>query len=207
MKRLIMLILLSVVSISLVGCASMDDLRNGMNAIDSFWGETNEKYLSKYGNRSYPVDINTSVNAMNSVMDNFGYNLTNEYKESSTELHITYKGIAPSPLSKDEFKKVKMVEEPMMQAIAANEVGSFTSSFFVLSDGDDFELVVKVDFKEVDSITNIKFNFNMYYREKDTYKIYGEYPPPEAVKIAMSKTWGQFETQLKNITGKQLKQI
>ena len=207
MKKIILLILIFVIANSLLGCASMNELRRGMNAIDSFWGETNKKYLNKYGERTYTIDIGTSVSAMNAVMTAFNINIVNEYRSSNKEIIIKYKGTSSSVLSKDEFQKVKKVEEPMMQSIAATEVGNFTSNFFLLTNGDDFNIVIKVNFKEVNFNTRIYFDFEMHPKKEDTYDLYGDNPPPESVKIALDKAWSAFEGQVKKITGVKVTQL
>ncbi len=218
MKKPCLLILMFIIASSLIGCASMDQLRRGLNAVDSFWGETNEKYLSKYGERTYSIDINTAVSAMHKAINDISdLSLDDEHRISKTESYIIYKGIVSTILSKEEFKKLKKVEEPMMQAIAANEVGDFTSHFLVLTHGDNFNIIVKITFKELDTNfsisknlrpnTHIKFNFKMYPNKEDKHGLYGENPPPEGVKIALVKVWNSFDDQIKNITGNEAVQV
>ena len=57
-------ILLGIVS----GCVSMQQMQNGMNEIDTFWGEANQKIISSKGTRIYPNKVIDCWNAANLVL-------------------------------------------------------------------------------------------------------------------------------------------
>ena len=105
-----------------------------MGAITSAWRNNNFKYLQKDGVRVYKMEIEAAKQSSFAAMKELGFQLQNDTTDRSANVaYLDFKAIAPAPLSKEEYQKVKEVEEPMMQAIASTEVGDFTSSMYVLS--------------------------------------------------------------------------
>jgi hypothetical protein len=207
MQRIFLIVLLLSGFIS-GGCASKAEIQLGMDAINNTWRNTNFKYLQKYGVRVYKMDIQAAKQSSLAAMKDLGFQLNNDNTDQSTKVaYLGFKGIAPAPLSKEEFKKVKEVEEPMMQAIAATEVGSFTSNMFYLSNSKDFEIIVNIKMIENLPKTNIYLDFNMYYRKPNPFIMYGDQPPPEAVKMSIKKFWNAFDKNANSITGLSIDQL
>ncbi len=82
-----------------------------------------------------------------------------------------------------------------MQAMAANHVGQFTSGFFYLNSGQNEVLVDVTLNSQTQDATNVKVDFRLRYIGKASL-IYGDNPPPEAVRLGLKKWWGAFDSAL-----------
>ena len=175
------------------GCISMQQMQNGMNEIDAFWGEANQKIISSKGTRSYPNRTIDCWNAAKESAIQLGFTITEESKNSL----LTAQALTPTPFTVDEYKAIKTIEEPMMQAIAANHVGKFYSNFYYLDEGGEFYVTVKVQISpEADDKSSVRVAFRIDPKEDIKGFIYGHNPPPESVRKGLEKWWYVFENNL-----------
>ncbi|WP_107786605.1 hypothetical protein [Nitrosomonas ureae] len=175
------------------GCISMQQMQNGMNEIDAFWGEANQKIISSKGTRSYPNRTIDCWNAAKESAIQLGFTITEESKYSL----LTAQALTPTPFTVDEYKAIKTIEEPMMQAIAANHVGKFYSNFYYLDEGGKFYVTVKVQITpEADDKSSVRVAFRIDPKEDIKGFIYGHNPPPESVRKGLEKWWYVFENNL-----------
>jgi len=182
-------ILLGIVS----GCVSMQQMQNGMNEIDAFWGEANQKIISSKGTRIYPNKAIDCWNAAKESAIQLGFTITEESNNSI----LTAQALTPTPFTVDEYKSIKTIEEPMMQAIAANHVGKFYSNFYYLDEGGEFYVTVKVQISpEADDKSSVRVAFRIDPKEDIKGFIYGHNPPPESVRKGLEKWWYVFENNL-----------
>ncbi|PXX14771.1 hypothetical protein C8R27_11355 [Nitrosomonas ureae] len=171
----------------------MQQMQNGMNEIDAFWGEANQKIISSKGTRSYPNRTNDCWNAAKESAIQLGFTITEESKNSL----LTAQALTPTPFTVDEYKAIKTIEEPMMQAIAANHVGKFYSNFYYLDEGGKFYVTVKVQITpEADDKSSVRVAFQIDPKEDIKGFIYGHNPPPESVRKGLEKWWYVFENNL-----------
>lgn len=182
-------ILLTLIS----GCVSMDQMQNGMNEIDSFWGEVNHKIISSNGSRIYSKELDQCIDAARKTSIQLGFTIK---EESNTS--ITISALTPAPFTLDEYKAIKIIEEPMMQAIAANHVGKFYSNFYTLDKGGKFYVTGKVGFipQKMNNKTLVKISFRIDPKNEIKGFIYGHNPPPESVRKGLEKWWNAFEHNL-----------
>ncbi|MDV6348610.1 hypothetical protein R2083_13895 [Nitrosomonas sp. Is35] len=184
-------ILLGIVS----GCVSMQQMQSGMDEINSFWGEANQKIISSKGTRIYPNKaIDCWIAAKESAIQ-LGFTVIEESNNSI----LTAQALTPIPFTVDEYKAIKAIEEPMMQAIAANHVGKFYSNFYYLDEGGKFYVTIKVQITpEADDKSSVRVTFRIDPTEeiKGYSFIYGHNPPPESVRKGLEKWWHTFERNL-----------
>lgn len=185
---------ISIVLLVLIsGCASMEQMQNGMDEIDSFWGEVNQKIISSNGDRVYSNELDQCFDAARKTAIQLGFTIKEENSTSLTVIALT-----PTPFTKDEYKAIKAIEEPMMQAIAANHVGKFYSNFYTLDGSGKFYVTGKVNItpEKVKNKTLVQISFRIDPKDKTKGFIYGHNPPPESVKKGLDKWWSAFESNL-----------
>lgn len=177
----------------ITGCVSMQQMQNGMNEIDSFWGEVNQGIISSGGFRLYSVEVTECWNAAKKTATQLGFTLT----EESINSILTARALTPTPFTVDEYKAIREIEEPMMQAIAANHVGKFYSNFFYLDDGGKFYVTAKVYIApETNNKSSVRVSFRIDPKEDIKGFVYGHNPPPESVRKGLEKWWKAFESNL-----------
>ncbi len=183
--------LASVALVALTGCASMEQMQAAMNEIDQSWGSINRKFIAENGSRHLPVSLEQAKHAVAAGITSLGFERTHE-----TFTSRTFKAPSPAPLTEAEYEQIRIVEEPIMQAMASNHVGSFTSSFFVLSS--NYKKMITVFYVRFDSnyefTTLVHLNFTLEWvgGPRQEGLLYGENPPPEAVRRGVDKVWNSI---------------
>lgn len=171
----------------------MEQMQNGMDEIDSFWGEVNQKIITSNGSRVYPQKMEQCLDAARKTAMQLGFTIKEE-----SDTSITISALTPVPFTNDEYKAIKAIEEPMMQAIAANHVGKFYSNFYTLDKGGKFYVTGKVNFisKKINNKTLVQISFRIDPKDEIKGFIYGHNPPPESVRKGVNKWWHAFENNL-----------
>jgi hypothetical protein len=186
--------LLAVISLVLIaGCVSMQQMQDGMDEIDSFWSEANQKILSSKGSRIYSVGQVNCWDAAKKAIIQLGFTVTKEDIYST----LIAKALTPTPFTVDEYKAVRVIEEPMMQAIAANHVGKFYSNFYTLDPKGNFYVTATVNITPNEpGKTLVQLSFRIDPKKEVKGFIYGHNPPPESVRKGLDKWWSVFESHL-----------
>ncbi len=193
MKFIARMVFNVILLVIVTGCVSTQQLQNGMDEIQSFWGEANQKIISSKGARTYPNKAIDCWNAAKESAIQLGFTITEESNNSI----LTAQALTPTPFTVDEYKAIKTIEEPMMQAIAANHVGKFYSNFYYLDEGGKFYVTIKVQITpEADDKSSIQVTFRIDPKEDIKGFIYGHNPPPESVRKGLEKWWYAFENNL-----------
>lgn len=193
MKFIARMAFIVILLVLISGCASMQQMQNGMDEIDSFWGDTNQKIIASKGARVFPNKAIDCWNAAKESAIQLGFTITEESNNSI----LTAQALTPTPFTVDEYKAIKTIEEPMMQAIAANHVGKFYSNFYYLDEGGKFYVTIKVRITpEADDKSSIQVTFRIDPKEDIKGFIYGHNPPPESVRKGLEKWWYAFENNL-----------
>ena len=184
-------ILLGIVS----GCVSMQQMQNGMDEIDLFWGEVNQKIISSKGSKVYSKEVSKCLDAAKKTALQLGFSITEESNNS-----LILRALTPAPFTKDEYRDIKDIEEPMMQAMVANHVGKFYSKLFTIDDKGLFYIIVKINISQNSAYDGslVQITFQLYPKNDDDMKgfVYGLNPPPEAVRKGLDKWWNAFESNL-----------
>jgi hypothetical protein len=185
MKRAINLFLIVAV-MGLSGCASVQQMQTALYDIDGFWGKQKYKILTENGRKVLPMPYAQAERVTRTAAESLGFKRSGE-----TVGKLTYRAVSPAPFTEDEYKQIRMIEEPIMQAMAATHVGSFTSSFFVLSSGDTYTVVYLSLMPDGTDKTVVSVDFMLEWikGKKQAGMILGENPPPEAVRRGLDKFW------------------
>lgn len=195
MKFIARMAFIVILLVLISGCASMQQMQNGIDEINSFWGKANQKIISSKGTRIYPNKAIDCWNAAKESAVQLGFTITEESNNSI----LTAQALTPIPFTVDEYKAIKTIEEPMMQAIAANHVGKFYSNFYYLDEGGKFYVTIKVQITpEADDKSSVRVTFRIDPKEaiKGYSFRYGHNPPPESVRKGLEKWWYAFENNL-----------
>lgn len=204
MKKILLLLFILLIS-NLFGCASKQELQRALNSIDSTWGSTNSIYFAQDGARKYTISMADSREILYKTMKELKLEYQTDRSNDATSFY--FMATAPTPLTQDEYDEVREIEEPMMQAIAATDVGKFTSNLIVLSDGSDFDIIIHVVLQEGESDTEVQLDLSMRYKKPNSFIVYGTQPPPEAVRIGLKRFWHTFENHAKATTNKPISQL
>jgi hypothetical protein len=185
MRRPLFVSLLFVVAL-LSGCASVQQMQSAMDEIDQNWGRQKYKILSENGRKVLPMPSAQAERTVIAAAESLGFK-----KDSANNGLITFKGISPMPFTDEEYKQIRTVEEPMMQAMAATHVGGFTSSFFILSSGDTNTIIffTLTPQGSDQTVVSIDFRIEWIKGKKQAGMLLGENPPPEAVRRGLDKFW------------------
>lgn len=194
MLNRLFLIVLTVAALG--GCASLEQFQSAMNDIDQFWGDVNRKTLRERGVATMQIPIDQAARIVDQASKELGYAKADE--RAGAKRALIYFAKSPKPFSDDEFNEIRSVEEPMMQAMAAKHVGSFTSNFFYLSSG-EATIVTTIYLTQLDeNSTQVNVDFRVEwpaYMKKNTGLLLGQNPPPEAVKRGLDKFWAAVRRQ------------
>lgn len=177
----------------LSGCANLGQMQSALNDIDGFWGQSKRNILAEKGSKVLPVSISHAKRSVSEAARSMGFVLVRDSDSS-----LNFRARSPLPFTEDEYTKIRTVEEPIMQAMAANHVGGFTSSFFVLSSGDTDVLVdVRLEPKSQDA-TLVKLDFTLQWVKgrQQSGLLLGEHPPPEALRRGLDKFWDAVQRSL-----------
>lgn len=178
----------TIMLLTLTGCASVPQMQSAIDEIDQFWGQSNRKILADKGSQVLPY----SIERMRSIVKESSIRLG--FKDITPNLasnSLTFKAQSPTPFSEAEYKQIRIVEEPIMQAMAATHVGGFTSSFFALTSNDTYT-VMYVRLEPVDDYsTKVTLSFDLEWIKgrKQSGMILGTQPPPESVRMGIDKFW------------------
>lgn len=176
----------------LSGCATKEQFQAGLNDIDAHWGKTNAKILAEKGIRTFPACQQKCLLAAKNATMELGFSIE---KESSNSL--TGKASGPTPFTEDEYKEIRAVEEPMMQAAAADHVGGFWSSFFKLQSGKSWVIIDVYVSPNGTSKTDVRVSFRIQQKEVNPNIIVGNNAPSEAVRKGLDKWWSAFDKNMR----------
>lgn len=186
--------LLAIFVIFFTGCASLGQMQAAVTEIDDFWGQTNRKILAEKGSKILPVPVDRAVSAVRAAAASLGFT----EQPSNLVNVLRFKAKSPTPFSEEEYKKIRIVEEPIMQAMASTHVGSMTSSFFVLTSSDtNTSLEVRLSPQgSENTLASLAFSLEWIKGNKQSGLLLGTQPPPEAVRRGIDKFWGSVSRSI-----------
>jgi hypothetical protein len=171
----------------------MEQIQEAVSEIDQLWGSMGRKIIADKGNRTLAVSMEQAKRAVTAGITSLGFERTNE-----TSTSMIFKARSPAPFSEAEYKQIRIVEEPIMQAMASNYVGSLTSSFFVLT-SDDTNTVLYVRFDSggpTTTLIHLDFALEWIKGRQQAGLILGENAPPEAIRRGTDKIWNSISDKL-----------
>lgn len=178
----------------LSGCASLDQIQAAMSEVDQFWEKTNRETLARSGSKLVPAPVDRTAAAVRATATSLGF----AEVPSAGPTNLKFKARSPAPFSEAEYKAIRVVEEPIMQAMAATHVGH-ASSFFVLSSSDTNTLL-DISLAPQGDSTRVAVDFELEWIKgrKQSGLLLGTQPPPEAVRRGLEKFWTSLDKTVRD---------
>ena len=167
-------------SIFLGGCAAQ--LQKMINDVDTNWAATNANLIQNIGTRYYKMDKEKAQRAMLLALSNLG--LIVEQQDSKTGF-INARGNAPLPLTIPEWDRVAAIELPNARAIAGTSMIELTPK--------NREVIINSFILEREQDVQINLRMRIKFTGNTAGLIFGDQPPPEAVRIGARKIFDEFE--------------
>ena len=187
MKKLLLLLLSTFL---LSSCVTIPELNQKFAALDRVWlldyQKDEEKYRFRVVDAPYIqtyAQVQKTFNDLNLPVVNKNYDKGEIYAEAN----------APTPLSQEEWLRVREVESPRVK-----KVGGWIMS--LAEDPSDYILTVRATLKPVGKQTIIAIDYTLNMPE---YVAMGLTPskvaPPEAVRIGSNKFWDKLNSNLAKV--------
>jgi len=164
-----------------------------LTEVNAAWRRGYQEVLQDIGTRHFAVDRSFAMANMRRVLESMGFTVVNS--EANYYLYVT--GQASSPFSKEEWKQVRRLDEPLMKDITSKYLGRLKASFVTLN-AEGLEIHGRITFLERGDGTDITITFRLVeikQQPPESILPRREYPPPGSVRIAYKKIWRLFEEQ------------
>jgi hypothetical protein len=166
--------------LTLMGCASIDQIQGKMNLLDSNWRIENEKLIQALGTKYYKLPKEQAHSAMLLAFTNLEMSIENQDLKTG---YINAVGRMPRPLTHVEFNKAWEIDKPKAYEITGLNIQMSGNSNVILT-----ALIIE----RADDV-----QINLRFRTKYIGNTYGliisDQAPPAAVKVGYPKIWDEFE--------------
>ena len=192
-RRHLMVGICAAVALLAAACASREDLRDAVNAINKEFRADYEAILAKEGSRVYNVPRAEAYNAIRVSMARLG--MTVEAQDPVLG-YVTVSAPAPRPLNQKEWEEAAAADLPRTREIIGPHVGLLSHFFNFEPKG--LEIVISGTAIEVPAGSEISFTARM--RETappQTGFPRREYLPPTAVRMALAKMWAEVDREFR----------
>ena len=181
------------IAVLMGACASRDDIRDAVNAINKEFRADYEAILAKDGSRVYKVPRAEAYHAIRVSMARLG--MTVEAQDPMLG-YVTVYAPAPRPLNQKEWEEAAAADLPRTREIIGPHVGILAHFFNFEPKG--LEVVISGTAIEVPAGSEISFTARM--RETappQTGFPRREYLPPTAVRMALAKMWAEVDREFR----------
>jgi len=190
-KTLAIVLSMIVVVPALSGCVSLAEINSSFRRIDMAWDldyqRTEDEFRARVVDAPYPV----VYEAMKKAFLDLGMPLA---ERSLKDGMLVARNAAPNPLTIDEWKEVRKVEEPRMK-----EIGGW---YFVFKD-DPKAYIVTVAAMMKALGTEKTLIVIEYELDAPELRVHGVEPskraPPTAVRLASLKLWASLNNRLSEV--------
>ena len=180
-------------SLVLVGCASDQDKRAAINAVNQAFQADYEAMLADKGVRTYKVRRLDAFVALHATFGKLGMRVTDQDPDIGT---LTADAAAPHPLNAQEWQQAAAADLPRMREIARPHVGLLAAMIRFEPEG--LEIVIHATVLDADGGSEVSLTTRMRETAPPrTNMPRREYPPPTGVRLALDKIWRQFEQELR----------
>lgn len=163
-----------------MGCASMEQLQEKLNLLDSHWRAENEKLIQASGTRYYKLSKEEAHSAMLLAFTNLEMSIENQDLKTG---YINAVGRMPRPLTHNEFNRAWELDKPRAFEITGLNIRMTGNTDVILT----ALIIERADDVQV----------NLRFRTKYTGSTHGlvisDQAPPESVKVGYPKLWNEFE--------------
>lgn len=183
------------------GCATDDNIRGAINAVNREFRTQYEQILRDNGTRIYAVKRHEAFVALRVAMAKLGMSV----HDSTPELgYLNVFGPAPRPLDDREWAEAQQKDLPKMRELAWDHVGVL--SWFLTFEPSGLQIVINAT--ALERLDGTEVSLTMRMRETAPPKSgfpRREYAPPAAVRAGLDKIWKELEALLpgKRIAGQE----
>ena len=179
-------------AIVLVGCASQENIRDAITAINNEFQKEYEGILGEKGTRAVGANPGETFDAANAALVSLGMVIRQQSRGIG---YLNAEAPAPAPLARSEWDRASAADLPKAREILGKHVGPLAMFFQFEPEG--LEIVVNVTIVEEGAGSRVSLTMRM--RETAPPKSglpRREYPPPTAVRIGLDKVFIALEREL-----------
>jgi hypothetical protein len=179
-------------TIACIGCASQENVRDAISAIDAEFQKDYEDILRAKGTRVFSATSGETFDAANAAL----VSLSMVVRQQSPAVgYLNAEAPAPLPLTKDEWERAAAADLPKARAILRKHLGIVAELFQFEPQGIDTIINVTI----VETAAGSAVSVTMRMREVAPPKSglpRREYPPPTAVGIGVDKIFAALGREL-----------
>jgi hypothetical protein len=166
-----------------IGCASQENIRDAINAINAEFQKEYEDTLRSSGMRTFNASSGDTFDAANAALVSLGMVLRQQSRGIG---YLSAEAPAPAPLTRAEWDRAAAADLPRAREILGRHVGVIAEFFKFEPEGID--VVINVTIVERDAESTVSLTMRM--REVAPPKSglpRREYPPPNALRLGLDK--------------------
>jgi hypothetical protein len=179
-------------AIACAGCASQEDIRDAINAINREFQNEYEKILDEKGTRLFSANPSETFDATNAALVSLGMVVRQQSRGIG---YLNAAAPAPAPLSRSEWDRAAAADLPRAREILSKHVGLLAEFFHFEPEGLD----VVINATVIPEGTGSAVSLTMRMREVAPPKSglpRREYPPPTGVRIGLDKIFETVQREL-----------
>jgi hypothetical protein len=176
------------------GCASPEQRRDAINAVNKVFQAEYERMLNEKGTRVFKdLGRDSAFATIRTSLARLGMRLESHEPQLG---FISVYAPAPAPLDREEWRKAGEKDLPRLRELARPYVGSLAD--FINFEPQGLEILITATAVEVRGGTEISLTTRMREIVPPASGMpRREYPPPTAVSMALDKIWSYFEQELR----------
>jgi len=189
MVRRINSVILSSIFMLLMGCVTASDINEGCRRVDRVWQLEYQKTEDAFRYRVVDANYAKVFYCVRKTFIDLGIPVQSESADNGT---IIGQCDAPTPLTKEEWKKIAETENPRIK-----QVGGWM--FYMANDPKGWVVTVGASMRKEGDKTLVLFDYkidNPKYRQMGYQPC--KYAPPLAVQLGAMKFWNQLEKRLQD---------
>ena len=178
----------------LAACASDQDKKSAVNAINEGFRTEYEKLLADKGSRIYPVGRGEAFVAMRVSLAQLGMRTE---QQDQTLGYLAVAGNAPAPLSDDEWRTASQADLPLLRKLITPHVGAVAN--FVQFEPQGLQVVINATFLDAPR-GGTEVSLTVRLREIAPPRSgwpRREYVAPNLLTVGIEKIFTTFERELK----------
>lgn len=181
-------------ALALTGCASSDDIRGAIHAVNEAFQADYAKIRAEMGTRRYRVPRGDVFVALHAALSRLGMRIADQDPDLGT---LVVDAPAPRPLDAAEWRQAGESDLPRLREIASRHVGVLAAQT-IRFEPEGLEIVIHATVVEVAGETEVALTARMNEVAPPRSGMpRREYPPPTAIRMALAKIWAQLDAELR----------
>ena len=172
---------------SLAGCVSIEQVNSSFRSVDRIWQADYQRTEDEYRRRVVEADHSTVFAAVRKTLVDLGIIIRSESRPKG---EIITESIAPTPLTRDEWREVASRESPQLRAISGGLL-------YMSDDPSGYNVHVRATVSPIRTGSLITLDIRVNNPSFERQGIYGaRFAPPTAVQLATARLWDSLATNL-----------